>query len=108
MTVVRALAKLTLSLRVTGVRADGFHLIDAEMVTIDLADDLAFSDGDGLFVDVVGGAAPVPTDDSNLVRRALRTVGRHRPGPAHQAHPGRAAGWAGARPTPPPCSGGRA
>jgi 4-diphosphocytidyl-2-C-methyl-D-erythritol kinase len=74
-TVVRALAKLTLSLRVTGVRPDGFHLIDAEMVTIDLADELAFSDGDGLFVDVVGGAAPVPTDDSNLVRRALRTVG---------------------------------
>ncbi len=75
MTVVRALAKLTLSLRVTGVRPDGFHLIDAEMVTIDLADELAFSEGDGLFVDVVGGAAPVPTDDSNLVRRALRTVG---------------------------------
>jgi 4-diphosphocytidyl-2-C-methyl-D-erythritol kinase len=75
MLVLRALAKLTLSLRVTGVRDDGFHLIDAEMVTVDLADDLAFSEGDGLFVDVVGGAAPVPTDDSNLVRRALRTVG---------------------------------
>ena len=27
-------------LRVTGVREDGFHLIDAEMVTLDLADDL--------------------------------------------------------------------
>ncbi len=75
MTVVRALAKLTLSLRVTGVRSDGFHLLDAEMVTIDLADDLSFSEGDGLFVDVVGGAAPVPTDDSNLVRRALRAAG---------------------------------
>jgi len=71
----RARAKLTLTLRVTGVRDDGYHLIDAEMVTVDLADDLAFSDGDGLFVDVVGGAAPVPTDDSNLVRRALRAVG---------------------------------
>ncbi|HEX7275980.1 MAG TPA: 4-(cytidine 5'-diphospho)-2-C-methyl-D-erythritol kinase [Acidimicrobiales bacterium] len=75
MTVVRALAKLTLSLRVTGVRADGLHLLDAEMVTVDLVDDLSFSEGDGLFVDVVGGAAPVPTDDSNLVRRALRLVG---------------------------------
>jgi len=74
-TVVRALAKLTLTLRVTGVRADGFHLLDAEMVTVDLVDELAFSDGDGLFVDVIGGAAPVPTDDSNLVRRALRLVG---------------------------------
>ena len=32
-------AKLTCSLRVTGVRGDGFHLLDAEMVTLDLADD---------------------------------------------------------------------
>ena len=33
-------AKLTLSLRVTGIRKDGFHLIDAEMVTLELADEL--------------------------------------------------------------------
>ena len=75
LTIHRAPAKLTLCLRVTGIREDGHHLIDAEMVTIDLADDLAFSEGDGLEVDVVGAAAPVPTDDSNLVRRALRAVG---------------------------------
>ena len=31
-------AKLTVTLRVTGVRDDGFHLIDAEMVSLDLAD----------------------------------------------------------------------
>jgi len=36
-------AKLTLTLRVTGVRADGYHLIDAEMVTLDLADELTFT-----------------------------------------------------------------
>ncbi|MCU1454057.1 MAG: ispE [Acidimicrobiales bacterium] len=76
MEIVRAPAKLTLSLRITGVRADGLHLIDAEMVTIDLADELAFGPGDGL--EVVGGAGlPVPADDDNLVRRALRAVGRH-------------------------------
>jgi 4-diphosphocytidyl-2-C-methyl-D-erythritol kinase len=72
---VRAPAKLTLSLRVTGVRDDGYHLIDAEMVTLDLADELAFADGDGL--EIVGGAGlPVVADDDNLVRRALRAVGR--------------------------------
>lgn len=68
----RALAKLTLSLRVVGVRADGMHLIDAEMVTLDFADLLTISDGEGL--EVVGGAAP--GDETNTVRRALAAVGR--------------------------------
>jgi 4-diphosphocytidyl-2-C-methyl-D-erythritol kinase len=73
--VVRAPAKLTLSLRITGVRPDGYHLLDAEMVTIDLADELTFADGDGL--EIAGPrAVDTPHDDSNLVRRALRSVGR--------------------------------
>ena len=73
--IVRAPAKLTLSLRVTGVRSDGYHLLDAEMVTVDLADTLTFGDGDEL---TVSGrfAAGVPADDTNLVRRALRLAGR--------------------------------
>jgi 4-diphosphocytidyl-2-C-methyl-D-erythritol kinase len=72
-----AYAKLTLSLRVVGVRTDGYHLIDAEMVTLDLADELVFSPGDGLVVeDLAGGAAAVPPGDDNLVRRAMRAVGR--------------------------------
>ena len=77
---VTAPAKLTLSLRVTGVRPDGYHLLDAEMVAIDLADTLCFADGDGLeVVDAgasAGGYGEVPTDASNLVRRALALVGR--------------------------------
>ena len=72
---VLAPAKLTVSLRITGVRADGFHLIDAEMVTIDLADELVFAEGDGL--DVLGATGlAVPADDDNLVRRALRLAAR--------------------------------
>jgi len=69
-----ALAKLTLSLRVTGRREDGFHLLDAEMVTIDLADELEFSEGDGL--ELLSSLAAGPLDDTNLVRRALRAAGR--------------------------------
>lgn len=72
--VVSAPAKLTRSLRITGVRDDGLHLIDAEMVTIDLADTLVFEAGDGLRV--AGGAGDVPADDTNLVRRALAALGR--------------------------------
>ena len=69
---VRAPAKLTLSLRVTGVRDDGFHLIDAEMVTLDFADELVFTEGDGLEIEGIA----VDAGDDNLVTRALRAVGR--------------------------------
>lgn len=75
MHVERAPAKLTLSLRVTGVRPDGYHLIDAEMVTVDYGDLVTFDVGDGL--DVLGPCAGgVPRGDDNLVCRALAAVGR--------------------------------
>ena len=62
---MRALAKLTLSLRVIGVRpSDGYHLIDAEMMTLSLADELTFRPG----------ACSLPSDD--LIARALLAVGR--------------------------------
>jgi 4-diphosphocytidyl-2-C-methyl-D-erythritol kinase len=73
---VIAPAKLTLRLRITGVRADGYHLIDAEMVTLDLADELRFADGDGVdLVDETGRGLVAPPEDDNLVVRALRLVG---------------------------------
>jgi len=82
--VVRAPAKLTISLRVVGVRADGYHLLDAEMVTLELADVLTFDerggpDGRGRppRLTVAGPhAAGVPTDGSNLIQRALAAAGR--------------------------------
>ena len=77
---VNAYAKLTLSLRVTGVRPDGYHLLDAEMVSVDLADSLTFEPGTALHVvdEVVGGlgTAEVPTGPDNLVARALAAAGR--------------------------------
>jgi 4-diphosphocytidyl-2-C-methyl-D-erythritol kinase len=91
--VVRAPAKLTVSLRVVGRRPDGYHLLDAEMVSVDLVDELTFTDGDGLDIvdDTPGPARPggraavaggsevvarLPRDDRNLVRKALRATGR--------------------------------
>jgi 4-diphosphocytidyl-2-C-methyl-D-erythritol kinase len=77
---VSAFAKLTLSLSVTGVRDDGFHFLDAEMVSIDLADTLTFEPGTGVTVvdEVPGGLGVdrVPTGPENLVARALDAVGR--------------------------------
>jgi 4-diphosphocytidyl-2-C-methyl-D-erythritol kinase len=72
-----ALAKLTLSLKVVGVRADGYHVLDAEMVNLDLADTIELSPGGtGLEVVYAGQAeGGVPEDGSNLVVRALELVG---------------------------------
>jgi 4-diphosphocytidyl-2-C-methyl-D-erythritol kinase len=67
-------AKLTVSLRVTGVRPDGLHLIDAEMVTVDLADRLELTEGQGVeFTGRYGEGLDVGDD---LVTRALALVGR--------------------------------
>jgi 4-diphosphocytidyl-2-C-methyl-D-erythritol kinase len=75
LTVLLAPAKLTVSLRVTGVRRDGYHLLDAEMVSLDLADQLTFFPGWGL--DVVAGFDLGYVDpQDNLVGRALKAVGR--------------------------------
>jgi 4-diphosphocytidyl-2-C-methyl-D-erythritol kinase len=60
---------------VTGVRGDGYHLIDAEMASLDLADELLLSEGSGLVV-VEGSHLGHVDPDDNLVGRALRAVGR--------------------------------
>lgn len=68
-------AKLTLSLKMTGLRADGMHLIEAEMVTLDLYDSLEVNPA-GAGLTVVGGGDDIPTGPSNLVNQALALAGR--------------------------------
>ena len=79
MTRVVAPAKLTVSLRVRGVRPDGYHELDAEMVTLSLADELVFDEaGAGLVVAADPGtrADAMPAGGENLVERALAACGR--------------------------------
>ncbi|MGA3148572.1 MAG: 4-(cytidine 5'-diphospho)-2-C-methyl-D-erythritol kinase [Acidimicrobiales bacterium] len=81
-------AKLTLSLAVTGVRPDGYHLLESEMVTLDLADTLFI---EGRAAEEPGNLAisadpsrpttrwepdAIPLGTDNLVARALVAVGR--------------------------------
>jgi 4-diphosphocytidyl-2-C-methyl-D-erythritol kinase len=73
---IDAPAKLTVSLRVTGVRPDGYHLIDAEMLNLDLVDTLEFQPGAGLEIMADGAAVGVPPGPDNLVAKALAAVGR--------------------------------
>ncbi|MHB8438473.1 MAG: 4-(cytidine 5'-diphospho)-2-C-methyl-D-erythritol kinase [Acidimicrobiales bacterium] len=73
-------AKLTVRLRVTGRRADGYHLLDAVMVSLDLADELEFDDGDMLTIvdEVVGGRglSGLEGGGENLVAAALGALRR--------------------------------
>ena len=74
-------AKLTRSLRITGVRDDGLHLIDAEMVSIDLVDRLEITPTPGRPDEIAvtdagtGAAVDVGPIDQNLVHRALALLG---------------------------------
>ncbi len=76
---VLAPAKLTLSLRITGVRPDGYHTVDAEMAALDFSDRLEIAAGEsGLRMldeagnDLHGVARP----GENLVECALALCGR--------------------------------
>ncbi len=68
-------AKLTVSLRITGVREDGYHLIDAEMVSLDLADRVSIATGTTR-VSYHGPHALSLRPETDLVVRALALVGR--------------------------------
>jgi 4-diphosphocytidyl-2-C-methyl-D-erythritol kinase len=87
-------AKLTLNLRVVGVRPDGYHLLESEMVSLDLADTLEITNGEGLTIVSAFGwtddgsragtteglpsfttrAEAIPATSDNLVARALEAA----------------------------------
>lgn len=76
---MRAPAKITLGLRVTGVLPDGYHALDALVVAVDApADEVevrVVPGGDAVTAEVHGPAADgVPTDDANLAVRAARAL----------------------------------
>jgi 4-diphosphocytidyl-2-C-methyl-D-erythritol kinase len=73
---LKAPAKLTLSLRITGTRADGYHEIDAEMITIDLCDELHLTAAAETSIQLIGATDDVPAGPDNLVYKALDHVGR--------------------------------
>lgn len=75
---LEAPAKLTLSLRITGTREDGFHLIDAEMVTLSLHDRIEIRPTPGAGTTSVtyrGAWAPEHTATDDLVSRAIEAAG---------------------------------
>ncbi|HVG30001.1 MAG TPA: 4-(cytidine 5'-diphospho)-2-C-methyl-D-erythritol kinase [Pyrinomonadaceae bacterium] len=67
-------AKINLSLRVLGRRADGYHEIRTVFQTITLADRLTLRALDDARLELECGAPDVPADDSNLVIRAAKLL----------------------------------
>jgi 4-diphosphocytidyl-2-C-methyl-D-erythritol kinase len=77
----RAPAKVNLTLRVIGRRADGYHDLESLVAFAGLCDWLAFEPGNDLSVEVLGSraseAGPV---EENLVARAARSLAAQIPG----------------------------
>jgi len=70
----RAHAKINWSLRITGKRADGYHDLETVFQTISLHDTLIFRESDRLTLTCDDPS--IPLDDSNLVIRAARALGK--------------------------------
>ena len=66
-------AKINWSLNITGLRADGYHLLDMLMQTIDLHDTLEIEPAVGLSLTV----DDTPAGAENLVLRAAMALNRH-------------------------------
>jgi 4-diphosphocytidyl-2-C-methyl-D-erythritol kinase len=78
---LRAPAKINLTLRVIGRRADGYHELESLVAFAGLCDWLAFEPGSELVLEVVGPQAPEAGPvDQNLVLRAARELAAHVPG----------------------------
>ncbi len=76
MTTILAPAKLTLSLRVRGRRSDGYHLIDAEMVTVDLCDSIEIDAAADTEVEMLDERGEPLNEPDSLATRALELAGR--------------------------------
>jgi len=71
----RAPAKVNLTLLLTGLREDGYHLLDSLVVFADIADDVSATASDALCLTVDGPFAEgVPTDERNLVLKAAERL----------------------------------
>ena len=73
---LKAFAKINWSLDITGVRPDGYHLMDMVMQPVSLADEIELSPAPGLSI-VTSGFPVSRADASNLAYRAASLLREH-------------------------------
>jgi len=70
---IQAFAKINWSLDITGVREDGYHLMDMLMQPVSLADEITLERSDTLSI-TTGGYPPSRADETNLAWRAAAAL----------------------------------
>ena len=66
---IQAFAKINWSLDITGIRDDGYHLMDMLMQPVSLADEITLTPSDTISI-TTGGYPPCRADETNLAWRA--------------------------------------
>ena len=79
--ILEAYAKINWSLDITGVREDGYHVMDMLMQPVSLADEIVLTPSDTLSI-TTGGWPPSRADESNLAYRAALAL-KNETGCAH-------------------------
>ena len=72
---LEAFAKINWSLDITGIRDDGYHLMDMVMQPVSLSDEIILTPSDDLRI-TTAGFPPSPADSSNLAFRAAESLRR--------------------------------
>lgn len=73
---LRAHAKINLTLHVTGRRPDGYHDLVSWVALVGLHDTIELAEADARGVELQCDAPDIPTDERNLVVRAVRAMER--------------------------------
>lgn len=86
----RARAKVNLTLRVLGRRADGYHELESLVAFAGIGDALSLEPGPDLALTIAGPqGAGLPVDDGNLILRAARALAAEVAGQIEQLRSGR-------------------
>ena len=72
--IVKANAKLNLSLDITGVREDGYHIMDMVMQSVTLSDTIEILPSDSGVIEILSDSRIIPLGETNLIYKAAAAI----------------------------------